>query len=236
MKRLITILVFFITLNGFSQYFAPPGATWYYSFSTTFFDGYIKFSFENDTTILGIEAQKLARYSASYNWATGWFFPESFTGYEYTYADQDHVYQLIGDEFKLLYDFTVQPNDTILIYSSEFYDWTNECDSVGRAIVTETGTVIINGLELRWYKIASLEESTYILNGKIVERIGNTTGSLFSLPSDCIYIQELIGQFFRCYEDEDFPQYKPYSGECDFVNGIEELKNDQNLFSFYPNP
>ena len=237
MKKLITILLIFLTFNGFSQHFALPGAIWHYSFSATFNDGVNRIFHDGDTLIQGVQAQKLQMRSSYTFWETGDTFIDVFAGYEYTYADQDHVYQLVGNEFKLLYDFTVQPNDTILIYNSENYDPSqHECDSVGRAIVTEIGTEIINGLELRWYIVETLEESTFILNGKIIERIGNTTGSLFSLPSDCIYIQEWIGQFLRCYEDDDFPQYKPYSGECDFVTGIDEFTSEQNFFSFYPNP
>ena len=238
MKKIFTLFMFFLTINGFSQNFAPQGATWYYSYSSVFFDGFVKIRIVGDTIIHGIVSQKLLKTLTYLNFATGQVTTDTFLGYEFTYVDQKHVYQLIGDEFRVLYDFEVQVNDTIFIYNSEFYDWTNECDSVGRALVTETGTEIINGLELRWYKIVTLEESPFILNGKIIERIGNTTGSLFSLPSDCIYIQEWIGQFLRCYADDDFPEYKllNYNGPCDFITGIDEITLEQNFFSFYPNP
>ena len=118
MKRLITILVLFVTLNGFSQNFAPPGALWHYSFSSTFLYGVNKYFHDGDTLIQGVQAQKLQMRSSYTFWESGPTFIDQFGGYEYTYSDQDHVYQLIGNEFKLLYDFTVQANDTILIYNS----------------------------------------------------------------------------------------------------------------------
>jgi len=238
MKKFFTILLLFATLNGFSQNFAPPGATWHYSFSTTFFNGVTKIFNDGDTLIQGILAQKLQLRRSSTNWETGQTFYDVFAGYEYTYADQDHVYQLIGDEFKMLYDFTVQPNDTVLIYNSEYYDWENACDSVGRAIVTETGFEIVNGLELRWYNVTTLEESPYILNGRIIERIGIDNGFLFSLPSDCLFISEWLGGFIRCYTDDNFPEYRPpnYNGPCEFITGIDKITKANLGLVVYPNP
>ena len=98
MKKLITILLLFTALSGFSQNFAPPGATWHYSYSTTFNDGVKKIFNDGDTLIQGIQAQKLQMRRSYTNWAAGWTFIDVFAGYEYTSADQDHVYLLIGDE------------------------------------------------------------------------------------------------------------------------------------------
>ena len=196
-----------------------------------------KIFYDGDTTIQGIQVQRLGTTISYIMEYGGPPIFDGFTGYEYVYSDQNHVYQLIGDEFKVLYDFTVQPNDTILIYDSENYDPSQyECDSVGRAIVTEIGTEIINGLELRWYEVSSLDESTFYLNGKIIERMGNITQYLFGQPSDCIYIQEGNINGFRCYEDDNFPQYKPYSGECDFINSIEEITMANLGLQIYPIP
>jgi hypothetical protein len=237
MKKIVTILVLLTTLSGFSQNFAPPGATWHYNFSSVWLFGFTKITQIGDTIIQGIQAQKLEMRGSYTFWEDGTTFIEQFAGYEYTYADQDHVYQLIGNEFKVLYDFTVQTNDTILIYNDGI-SISPDCDSVGRAIVTDTGTEIINGLELRWYEIVSLETSPFFLNGKIIERIGNITGYLFRQPSECLSINESVDGPFRCYEDDDFPEYKNplFDEPCDFITGINELTKANLGLRVFPNP
>ena len=238
MKKIFTILVILITLNGFSQNFAPPGATWYYSFSNFSIEGYVEITYVKDTTIQGVEAQELKITKTIYNFVTGEMVDDLFDGFEYVYSDDDHVYWSIDNEFKVLYDFTVQTGDTVLTYEKVFGgDYEGDCDPFGRSLVTETGLETINGTELRWYMIQSFENSPVYFSGKIYERIGNL-GYLFGMPGGCDIIYEEIRNPLRCYSDDVFPQYKNpgYQGECDFVVGISEItKNDLGLV-FYPNP
>jgi hypothetical protein len=237
MKNLFTILILFSALNCSSQNFAPPGATWYHYyvlFGSS--EGYVNLSYAGDTTILGIQSQKISKTYNYVAFQTGEI-DESFWGYEYTYADQDHVYQLIGDEFKILYDFTVQTGDTILVHYHYDFPVPEECDSIGRAKVNETGIEIINDMELRWYTIETFENSPAVLNGKIIERVGNSTGYIFSQPANCVFFSEQFGGPFRCYSDNEFPEYKnpSYDNPCDYITDIEEV-GIKNFFNIYPNP
>ena len=238
MKKILTILILFTSLNGFSQNFAPPGATWYYYYVLYgSAEGYVNLSYTGDTIILGIPSQKISLTYNYVNFQSGEI-GESFWGNEYTYADQDHVYQLIGDEFKVLYDFTVQTGDTIVVHYYYDFPVPEECDSLGRALVTESGTEIINNMELRWYTIETFENSPNVLNGKIIERIGNSTGYIFSQPANCVFFWEQYGGPFRCYSDNEFNEYKnpSYDDPCDFITGIDVFTKTNLGFQLYPNP
>jgi hypothetical protein len=236
MKKLFTILVLFITLNGVSQNFAPPGATWYYSFYGTWSEGFVRLDYTGDTIIQGIDAQVLTSHITYYFWPSEQTTYDAFSGYNYTYTDGDSVYLLIGDEFKLIYDFTVMPGDTVFTYLTFIYsDSVEYCDSIGRSLVTDIGVDTINGMALRWYTIEEFENSPVNFHGKIFERMGGQI-YLFGQPTDCYWIVESAITGLRCYEDDNF-EYKPYSIECDYViTGIDKITKNQNLFSFYPNP
>ena len=242
MKKLFTLLILLTTLTGFSQNFAPPGATWYYSYHfLSFIEGYVEIRYENDTIIQGIQTQKLRKTINAFDYINNEPINDLNDGFEYIYSDEDHVYQFIendflDDGFRLLYDFTVQVGDTVLIYNNDIYELNTDCDTVGYSVVTETGMEIINTMSLRWYRLENLPGSSYSFKGKIVERIGNTTNYMFS-EVYCIITEEGRSPF-RCYSDDNFAEYKnpEYEGECDFVVGISEItKNDLGLV-VYPNP
>jgi len=237
MKKIFTVIIILITLNGVSQNFAPPGATWYYSYANFAIEGYVKISYENDTTIQGIQVQKLAKNIIAYDFVSE-ININLFDGFEYTYSDNDHVYWWVNNEFKVLYDFTVQVGDTVMTYEKVFGgDYEGDCDPFGRSLVTEAGVDTINGTALRWYIIEDFENSPVFFSGKIYERVGSMV-YLFGMPGGCDIIYEEGRGPLRCYSDDDFPEYKNpgYQGECDFVVGIDEITNERNYFNFYPNP
>jgi hypothetical protein len=97
---------------------------------------------------------------------------------------------------------------------------------------------MINGMELRWYSMESFENSPVMLNGKIIERIGNSTGFLVGQPGYCVLFWEEFGGPFRCYSDDGFPTYQNPDDDqpCDYITGINEITNVDLGLLVYPNP
>ena len=94
---------------------------------------------------------------------------------------------MVNNEFKVLYDFTVQPGDTVFTYENMFGgNYGGDCDTIGRSVVIETGLETINGIDLRWYSIVALDNSPVYFTGTIFERMGNLK-YMFGMP----------GQWFR---------------------------------------
>ena len=241
MKYFLTVLWMIAPLFGISQDFALPGATWHYSYEkNVFLVGYVKIQYAGDTVIQGIEAKKLLKTLSWKNLSTGDIQEDVFDGYEYVYSDADHVYQFfsndfLGNEFKILYDFTVNTGDTIPVYNNEIFI-IPECNLLGKSVVTATGTEVINGMELRWYSLEALPGTGFVLEGKIMERMGNVEGYLFS--SVYCSITEEERSPFRCYSDNEFPEYKnpDFEGDCNFITGINQIDRKPFYFDFYPNP
>ncbi len=193
---------------------ADSGATWYYGFTGIISQGFVSIELVGDSTILGIEAQKLEVYKSGIDFMSGQYF-ESILGYEYTYSDSDRVYHKVGDEFKILYDFSAEIGDTLFHYLiNEFMN--PYCDSIGRSIVSDKGIEMINDEELRWYEVEYLDgEVTFF--GRIYEKLGAID---FMFPNNdlCILDEDYYGPF-RCYSDSSFGEFvsPEYTGDCEFV-------------------
>lgn len=214
MKKVITLLILFISLNSFGQTWAESGAAWHYSYVSIVGEGYSNVYYVSDTTLLGIQSKKFSVSDHYYNQVFG-YFENYFKGYEYTYADSNHVYHYINGEFKILYDFSAQVGDTLThyLYSNLLFE---ECDSIGRSIVSEIGTININGEDLRWYEVEYLNGLAY-LSGRVIEKVG-CIGFMFPDINGCVVTEEASGPL-RCYEDDNFELYinPEYEGECDFI-------------------
>ena len=98
------------------------------------------------------------------------------------------------------------------------------------AIIT---TSTINGSLLRYIDLNYIEGSYWILEGRIVERIGNTT--VYMLPEPVYVIDIYEGGPFRCYYDDSFGPYNPTPTiPCDYTTNINsELSMSLRVF---PNP
>ena len=233
MKALIILLLSIFSINLYAQNWADLGATWHYSYYSMIGDGYSEISYQGDTTLLGVEAKKLALNNHYFNFINGEF-EDSFRGIELTYSDSDHIYHYINGEFKVLYDFSAQVGDTLThyLYSDLLFE---ECDSLGRSIVIETGTELINGEELRWYELEHLD-GIAMLPGKIIEKMGSH-GYMFPYINGCVATEEASDPL-RCYEDDNFELYQnpDYEGACEFTVSIEEEIKDDSKLTLYPNP
>ncbi len=225
-----TSAVIFVALSALKSnsqmIWAPEGATWHFNFGAVCFSGYNKVQVEGDSIIDGQTCKKMKPHVYAY--ACGGAYADFELDYELTYADNDRVYHWTGEDFEVLYDFLLQPND---IYVVGAYDPCIEGDTL---LVTEVGTLTINGLNLRYYDVELLNNwFGEVIFGRIVERIGPIESYLFPLPR-CLPDYMHSGPF-RCYFDGDFETYSSeVVSDCDYLGISERTKSEPILV--YPNP
>jgi len=214
MKRILTLLFLFFSLYSFAQNWADSGATWYYGYNGIISQGYVEIEYMQDTLLLSHDARQLKLTKRGIDFMSGQFF-EGVMAYEYTYSDSDHVFFLHDGQFEILYDFSAVVGDTLTHYlRGPFY--ISECDSIGKSIVSATGTEIINDEELRWYETEYLDGISGF-SARIYEKMGALD---FMFPTNylCGIDEDFFGNL-RCYEDDNFELYvnPEYEGDCDYV-------------------
>ncbi|HFA47424.1 MAG TPA: T9SS type A sorting domain-containing protein [Bacteroidetes bacterium] len=191
--------------------FAPIGATWhfeYYEFVSTV--GYEKIVAAKDTMILGRQAKKLELTRATtYYGANGVINTEREDHYIYQTGDTVYHYTndsfMAMDDFVILYDFSLVPGDT-LFYGSGFHYF----------VLDSIGTVELNGEEYRsqYGRIPDSEiaDGITIIN----EKFGAMNDYLFLDIQDYCFLDGDC-QYFRCYEDSNFPLLQLSQDSCEHI-------------------
>lgn len=229
MKKILSVLVVIISLNVYSQDFAPLGATWHYDYNNFATVGYVEINSISDTIVNGVECRKLEKTMEIYNYISEDYFTYNL-GFEIISSDADNVYMYQNGVFYTLYDFSAEVNDTWEIpmtYDSE------ECDTTGVIRVIATGDTIINAEPLRYIIIEPTEESEWYLLGMIIEKIGAVEYYLF--PEQTCMIDFFEGGSFRCYQDDIF-DIEVGTKPCTFIiTDVNSLEHSENLQTF-PSP
>ena len=208
--------------------FAPPGATWYYSWTGMTLHGYYLLEEAGDTTIQNIPCKKITHsvYSVDFLGNTATYnYPNRFV-----YSDSDRVFLYRENAFDTLFDFSLQVGDH---YKLSFG---SECDTAV-ILITETGTMVINGEELRYYQAETGSDlnETWFFTGTITERIGGLTQWPFGITS--CEIDSDWGNEFRCYFDPEFGSFESgVEPSCDYLVGINEVTIQSPGFEIFPNP
>lgn len=230
MKTLIILIFSVISLTLFSQSWCDAGANWKYSYVNIGAAGYTEVNYIGDTLIDGQSAQKLDKHLYAYDY----IFSQNVDfnlGMEYTYENNGVVYLRYENDWDTLYNFNATIGESWRMAKQPL---TNACDSNSILTVTATGTKTINSISLNYLVVDFSYPFGY--SDTIIEKIG-FTGS-YLLPYDACdgALDGNEGGEFRCYQDNNFTTYKPhYSGNCDFVVGIEEDALHSSLY-ITPNP
>lgn len=209
---------------------APDGAIWHYKYSGMCLYGYTKITVEGDTLIQDIPCRRLRVVTTAANGCQNhaccftvndWF--------EYTYADNDRVYRWNGSSFVPHFDFSLEVGDTYTLEPML------DCEE-GTVVVTETGSIELNGHNLRYYDIAMQSDPNYtsFQGGRIIERMGVIgQGFLFNQAGCMIDIGGMSP--FRCYKDDEFGQYTEFNDACEFILSVDETATLAKI-TVYPNP
>jgi hypothetical protein len=237
MNRLYVVFLFFLVLNpAFAQYeFAPIGAEWYYtktiSYNPPVF-GYIKHKCIKDSVVQG-QKVKVLEVTHSFN-----DLAISLIGYEYLMQKGDSIFYWKGNTFHLLYNFSLQKGDSLLLYSemaNACFDKTN----YGWNRIDSVFSKKINNIELKAYNSSGINNSVWGFYEPTVEAIGNL-GYLFPQNLPCgVYDVPIYGSL-RCYSDHSIGYFSADpSLSCDSTSNFPDdvgVFRQENFFSVYPNP
>lgn len=233
MKLPLILVSLFILIHqqAFSQTnnFAPIGATWYYSDiydidydDTLDITGYNKVESIADTTIGGINCREL---KFSFVNPTGGLESELM---HYVYENNEKVYFLIGDKFKLVYDFSGADWFAHDVYYNFGDSTLIEVDSVTMELY--------DGVLLKTiHTHINFDYDFFYVTNKIVETIG---------PLGYMFLYHGTDDSFppsglRCYTDDAHDIQISESLPCDSltpeITAINQIKNELGI-NVYPNP
>ena len=226
-------------ITGFSQMeFAPVGAEWYYAETLNYNPpqyGYIKLTSLKDSTINNKNVRVIEVLHVE-NDTTQWL-----EGYEYIYQSGDTIMYWKGNDFHILYNFSMQKGDSILQYS-EMRNQCSENEPYGWNIVDSTFSQEFNGLQLKAYSSIPMNNSVWGFDLYSCEIIGNLR---YLVPQyDCPDVYDVIRYGpLRCYSDPvhgvlitSLPKVK-----CDSTYSYNKPVNisvisKTRVFSIYPIP
>jgi hypothetical protein len=232
-----TILLISSLLAQAQNEFAPIGAEWYYSKyinhnPPTF--GYVKHTSLKDS-IIENQKVRVIEIMEHQNDTTA-----RLIGHEYFMQKGDTVYYWKNNHFHMLYNFAMQKDDTILLYS----EMTNRCmviseSNYGWNKVDSVFTFNANGVILKAYNASGHNNSIWGFENTSLEVIGNLQ---YLIPQNIDCISDGIGWYgnLRCYIDDSIGYFK-YDMQigCDSTTtwpvSAKLLRNDK-LFKCFPNP
>lgn len=228
----LTIFSYSVSLNAQLGEFAPVGAIWYHYFEgeDEFPDYPFQYSVQNDTLIDNHYCTIIK--------------DERYGGTEIVRSDGDQVYIYREPNFHLLFDFSAELGDTIVVFNESFTPFFNESISGPHEHfsyeILSIDTIIRNGQELIHQSINSIGD--WIIYD-IVESLGCVdpnacwkAGFGFLGHSYNIAFVGATYNFAYCYEIDGLkiPMCDQYNCEAWMV-GIDEMDSKKEI-SVYPNP
>lgn len=236
MKKIAILLIVLISFTVQGQIWIDEGATWHYDWSGLL-PGLDKIEYVGDTIIQDKTCQKLqiSRYMFA-PIGSGGEVINSWISYKYTYSNGDTVFNLINDDFHVLYNFGAQVGDIweLGVDTNELYCGPSSVE------VTATGSTEINGQNCEWIQVTTLPNSSVGIDGRIYKRFGVTSDYLFPTLRNCdpSMIIEFYDFNFTCFEDNSFPLYNVTDKDCDylFYVGDAEIESAEKMVTVFPNP
>jgi len=208
MKNQLFYLLFFFSaaaaLPAQNTNWFVPGARWAFGFESLGGPGTDYFEFKNEEIFQGVLCARVRSYTIKQAWPFG---GPQLTNKpdQYFYVRNDSVFHWDQVGFKLLYDFTRVPGDTMYGMGQIF----------GQDIlVTDTGTTVIQGVPLRFQKLQWTEpDSIFTYQETVYERLG---GSHLIYPYIASPLTE-IEYFPACYRDNQMPNPPDCLPDVDFT-------------------
>jgi len=222
MKKLIFLLLVFVCTYATAQDFAPIGSIWYYNQSTINpnYQTYKTFESVKDTFLNGQDCSKIIESIENEE-----------QNIQYMFSRNDSVFFFENNDFHLLYDFSAEEGDTIVL------DYFNAAVEGGKLlmIIDSVATIDINGITKKLQYISSGDGLVIGFGGPIIEDIGS---AYYMFPT---YDGTENGSL-RCYQDNDLGLFKnPYyyggwNKECDYIStAIQDITEESNNI-VVPNP
>lgn len=243
LKAISVVMICFICgSTAHAQHWCLPGSTWYYEADFFGRNGYQKYTYVGDTLVNNINCKKISTYFKEYRWATSGEIHEYFGQPYYTYEQNGVTYlynNLFGEnKFDTLFNFNAQIGDKWRVALVD----TACSDSLYYMTVLDTGSQVINGINLKWLYVKQgpfdgVGAGFIYTYSTILERFGykfdeGEYGICYGATVDYQHTT------FRCYSDSTFGIYSINpSIACDYVDtDIAESKQNSISLSLFPNP
>lgn len=221
-----------LNLISFSQVeWAPVGAEWFYTYREGAFTpsaGYYRLEATKDTIIDSKKCSILTKHMVN---SSG---KESYQRQEYIYNDtvNNWVFRYLFGQFYLLYDFSKEVGDTIVIkepLSATEYD----------SIVVKVDSISYDDysdqvrLKSQYVSVIFDLRSKWDFFGKNTEKMGN---QYYFFPTNQLECDGGCPQPLRCYSDKDLEYHHYYSWwPCDTLYTYSEIFGKLSL-RIYPVP
>ena len=141
-------------------------------------------------------------------------------------------------DFDTLYNMNVIPGDQWQLVALP----ESSCDPLSHMLVTDTGTIVIDDVPLRWlaieiqyYSVWDTAMNWFALD-TIVERIGTLSAYLLPMDLCTAWVDGNEAGTFRCYSDAQIDHMADEYIPCDMVVGIGEAFFDRIDLQLWPNP
>lgn len=233
MSFLITTLVY-----SQSDPYAQVNTIWHYNYYPEgSFSGFMTIHAEKDTFINGRNCSMLIKSVKTYDHILQ-LYSEYSIDTNYMTKELDKVFLLRDDTFNIIYDFSLNIGDSLIIPASVY---SNQLDSTGCYHILSKGDTVINGKQFKYIDVYSKIPTTledgydWGFNGRILEDIGPCNSDLlpnqqeFSIPPG--YIN---GSSIRCYSDSFFSMQIV---SCDSILHVPEYPYFEPFnVSIYPMP
>ena len=233
MKRttLLTLAAVCVAMAQAQSWF-PTGATWHYGYMNGSFLGYVKVEVIGDTVIDGHACKTLERTRETVETFSGSYNTEALgTIHAFDSAGVVWLFVPTTASFDTLYDFNAAPGNTWQLAAMP-----EAFDAAAYAQVVDTGTVLIDGLSLRWMAVDIWCPGSwsFAVHDTIIERIGTHT---YPLPQDpCLAaVDGAEGGGLRCYHDPEIDYATYVSTACDLILNLDEQVGGSSWMVF-PNP
>jgi hypothetical protein len=226
-KTIVLFFVMLITLP-FSKLLAQPwcntGAVWHYDFMNgSPAVGFVKITYQADTTIDGFSCQKLSKFRKTYNYINEEVTELNF-GAEITRLSNNVVLIKNQTLWDTLYNFNANPGQSWRVTTVNQTSGSETCGKNANISVLDTGHLTINGIWLRYLKVAiNLNEINTMppiseYQDTIFERIGFKKYYLLPLDNCLSMIDANEGGFLRCFSDNTLGLFQPeFSSDCTFL-------------------
>ncbi len=242
------LLLLLQTSTTRAQIWFPHGAVWHYGFDIPMgATGYYKLSIVGDTTI-NAQSCKIMQRESFWKFTFGPFTNthHDILGNTYLYADANRVYMYHNQAFYTLYDFSAPIGASWQIPQNHDYQ---PCDTVGFVTVTDTGSMSINGQNLRYFKATPSAGSGWFFGTAnqgatvtVIEKLGAVIGyNTYFLPASYDLCNTAIDDYgegqetvFRCYSDSTGFFYQTMT-DCEYITGIPTLCGDQSSIQIQQN-
>ena len=214
-KDLLIVLSLIVLTTIKAQIWCPPGAQWHYTRYYGPYTAYAKHTFVNTVTINSLTCQEINYYSQYYSQMNNAV--NTYSTNIYTHVNNNILYLLDpnSNNFDTLFNFNAVIGSKWGLPNKS----TVNC-SKSRVLVTDTGHNVIQGVNLKWFKV-TLTSYVYnwpnpvTANDTIYERLGCLTQYFFGSEDVCPTITDATkGGPLRCYSDNQIINYKRYSGLC----------------------